>query len=391
MKCFYCHTKPSFTCEHKCGYFVCGRHNSHIHRHDLSSLTRMRFDDFFMENTGPHLDVKKIYNIDHMEIDRWFHELVESNLHPEWFLQFISMIVKNLRHISYSEFKDRLLRVARDAVDHVKATAPTRVYLVVAGNTYKSNAWVSLLCWPILRSVVTDVVGSFLDIPIDDIEGACVLVPDDMSYSGTQILRDIWEERDEYDLLFETDEEKPLRLPLLDSYVLLVPFIGTAALKWAKSYEGVRIMENTEVILDIDSLWNQVTLHFDDYRGDIWEVLRKGYYKKLYKFVPGQCCVYFDHKHAVWVSTTANLFYALWVLNEDSTVKGPWFAIEGHKPVPWKSSRTIEEAWATVEPENEATAHPPSFYKYLTYTFRGKPMEDRETRLIDIISPEGTR
>jgi hypothetical protein len=101
------------------------------------------------------------------------------------------LVAHALRHVSYGEFYGALQRVAYQLVELSEQTNE-RIVLYIADNVGKSNTWVVLLVWPIIRDRVVYVTNTLTPNLFEQARiPAIVAYVDDGSFSGSQIVQNL--------------------------------------------------------------------------------------------------------------------------------------------------------------------------------------------------------
>jgi hypothetical protein len=374
MQCSRCHHPATQRCEKRCGFVSCGICGKKGHSHDTESAeNRVLFDAFYDENGGRRLFMRKTFPLNSDQLKAWEFDM-ENSANPTEIIQFSKTFVQHLRHVSFSEFENRLFKVAQSITEKIKRADVTKVYLLIDGGLDKSNTWVALLCWSFLREVVTDVVNRAVDIPNEDWrEGCAVIHPDDMSYSGTQMA--------------EVIDRIPKKYLDIDSnYYMLIPYIGSAAkARLAKASSNLRFSKATKVIptlkeyLELDGYDSDKIIAMLEDRQQPW-ALRYGA-RGTYNLI------YFDHKLADALSIPNKMLAALYVFDTEGKVKSTYHPIRGCEDAVYKDKWTGEDLGPNLQVmdyDAKATC-PMAFYKSIPYKFKNVEIKQRGMKLLDLL------
>jgi len=112
------------------------------------------FDRFYEENKDKLL-MSKSYPRNEEAIREWQQALSASD---ECSKQIGRLVALGLQHIGFKEFHEALIRSAYEAIDLCEREDRS-IVLFLPSSVGKSNTWVSLLIWPVIRSRVVRVVG----------------------------------------------------------------------------------------------------------------------------------------------------------------------------------------------------------------------------------------
>jgi hypothetical protein len=235
-------------------------------------------------------------------------------------------------HITFYQFRSKLNEAAHELKRKIEMLRPNKTYLVVDGDLHRSNVWLALLCWGVLRSVVTDVVTDPAD--ISDWQRTIAIHLGDSSLDGEEIYAQVG---------------KVVDFSELNSrYFILVPYLGGAAkAKLGASAPFVKLLQTT---VEIKTL--RECLELDGYKSEeVLAMLDKDPWRKAYAIGGSQSLTYFDHEPAA----PSKVLTKLPVLDSDGSVI--------------TKVRVVTEA----NRENAPTSLP--FYQTIKYTFRGSKLK----------------
>ncbi len=332
------------------------------------------FDKFHQENsTIDKLEVKRTYDINHENMLGWL-DAVRSGGSPDAIVKFATTFAKNLRHVSFSEFRRDLYRTCFEIRQRIFDERPHAVVFFISGDITKSNTWIALLVWQYFKKLVTHLTDDIEKVPKELSRGkkrVFLLHPDDMSYSGLQMAADV-----NATLGWSADL----------TYFPVVGLMGAAAVKQLETLTpAFTIPKTVEIVPRLEQLLR------DDYgaesASEILDELKRPPWWDYYGVLRNTTLIYFDHKLADRVSIATKMLV-------DAVAQGR----SGHRLKKFRLIRNCEDAiykthdGRLVKPEtqwvdlaDEYTC-PKAFYKTLVYTFDGKPLEKGLTVLQNIRS-----
>lgn len=371
MQCAFCRRSATLRCESKCGFatcHICGKSKSHSHESE-SSVNRRLFDEFWQENHGSKLVVPETYPINRVELDRWAEEMQRAPGPPE-LGQFAQCFAQRLHHVSFERFRLRLRVVADEIVADIEQNPKEKVYLLIDGDIRKSNTWIALLCWRILRPVVTDIVRDLSQIPNQEWDDISIIHLDDMSYSGNQMANAI-----SRGLIFLSEDTR---------YYMLIPYIGVAAKTLLTDLtDHLIFLPSTRVVKTI-----RMYLEQDGYNSDaILKVLGTQPWLRFYGVREWHVPIYFDFKLADALSIPNKMLAALYVFDENQKVKFTFHPITGCEDTLYKT-KTNDDLSPTVMAPDFLDEHtcPPAYYKRILYTFHGEKVEKSSRNILEILN-----
>ena len=333
MQCSLCHKIAVHRCKESCGFIACDHCKLKPHTHGTpSSANRMLFDEFFRENSGAKLFASSTLEIDTDQLNTWESE-VETSGSPEEIVSFAHTFAQHLTHITFYQFRSKLNEAAHEIRRKIEILKPNKVYLVVDGDWRRSNIWIALLCWSVLRSVVTDVVTDPGD--VSDWQRTIAIHLGDASLDGEEI----------YDELSKVSESSELN----SRYFILVPYLGSAAkTKLATLAPFVKLLQTT---VEIKTL--KECLELDGYDSEeVLAVLNESPWKKAYTIDRSHSLIYFDHEP----TAPSKVLTKLPVLDADGVI--------------------VAKFRVVTEENQENAPSPLPFYKTIKYTFRGSKLKE---------------
>ena len=319
------------------------------------------FDKFHAQNSANRfLEPMQVYDINGDNIFAWLQS-VQTSGSPSAIVDFVTTVVKHLRHVSFGQFVDALRGTAIDIAVRIQRESADAVVLVIDGDIHKSNTWVALLVWPFLADVVTHVTDDLNDVPPEIAQNPSkrvfVLQPDDMSYSGLQmsyVLEDVkdWKSR--------------------VTFLPVVGFMGVAATTLLAAVTSAFEVPPTVTI--IPSLVGLLRADFGDSRAqEILKTLEEVPWNRYYGVYDMVTLIYFDHKLADRVSIPTKLLIDAVSYNPSTDTVETFRLISNCEDAIYKSEsgKLIDPKTQFIDLDDGYTC-PKAFYKMLRYMFDGK-------------------
>jgi hypothetical protein len=145
----------------------------------------------------------KSYPINREAVTDWVTSLQETGA-PSVVVEFAQIFQANAKHISFAEFYENLVRMARTLSSKCREEQSV-IWLAHARDTKKSAYWVCLMIWPYIRKHVVRVSGEFTtdESFYSKFPRVRYVFADDASYSGSQAVQrtGFWEPRAPPDVL----------------------------------------------------------------------------------------------------------------------------------------------------------------------------------------------
>ncbi len=322
----------------------------------------LRFDEFYEENKAKIMMAdSQTYPINQAALREWRGLMIKSG---RMLSDFALVMTGTLRHVSFWEFYETLIRAAYEVFAH-SISLGMPIVLVVGDAVLKSNLWTALLVWPILAENVDEVQA---DIGVR--RNVLYVIVDDASYSGDQLIyglnvSGIDERVTHLAVLLGAISETARRL-LLDRYSSAI--IPNATIRFDT------IFANATKILGV---WEKDPFEYDwNSQPEKHEWLQATGYNHA---------IYFDHKLADNVSTVTKLIAVAPHFDERSNVLTFRPLIRGCTLDTYKigGMRIADlDRFVHVNKFDEAGGTcPPTFYKTIHYTFRGAKVTRTKTFL----------
>ena len=238
---------------------------------------------------------------------------------------------------------------------------------------------------------------------------------DDMSYSGTQLLGGIpmglkYLFRDEIQSNLFHDETKIQYkdIPGMDDmvgfttnrYFIAIPYIGSQAIMThfpqMETKVGITLtypFKNISIFMfptnmhKIKSLAHEMNDQFGFAKNSlIHKTLAKPYFLKLFRYSTGSLPIFFDHKLADAVSTLTYIisYSSCSTIDERDLIVGHMVTnceVPPIKEIVTKDNKL--KSSGTYDFSNESSRCPKSFYKTLTYTYRGIDVKNKKAGSMD--------
>ncbi len=313
--------------------------------------------------------------------------------------KFAEAIVSNTSYVSFADFMAALERVCASFKAHYKADKAAAFVLILPFNMTKSNIWVSLLAWPWLKALVTDVafdITSVYNRYVADAKTAArrrvvCIICDDCAYTGNQLMGYCTLRASYVHYAGKPKEPSPNTLEWIKwnqqvtsrtaeieagldpkdfSVNLLIPYMSTHA--------QTNIAESRFMLVPRDV---QIFKPFRE-RVDMYafnqSVIRE--FETTFQYHTNISAIYFDHKIADAVSTF-NKVYLLAPVFGCGNLRQSLCFIDGccrMKDVP--ADINIYDVYMNLEDVLRDKTCPPTFYKSIKYTFGGRPISDMCTQ-----------
>jgi hypothetical protein len=249
-------------------------------------------DELYQLNSGKLImPVNKRYPVDKVAVEEWIGDLANflSGEEREAVLDFALVFQQNMQYISFDTFY-RELRKCAMKLRKMCIAQGREILLLVPEQTSKSNFWVALMIWPIIRQFVTQVVVDFDMVDWSKVQSkdSYLVYVDDASFTGSQASESIWFQN------FPDDKRAQL--------CFIIPFVSELARK--RILDEI-IDERFEYALFIHSEIELKPLSAFFTEEKIQKIQE---YPGFVNLRPGQCMAYFDHKMPDQVSTTDFIF-----------------------------------------------------------------------------------
>ena len=255
---------------------------------------KKRFHQIYLENIDKCFPPSNIsYSISQSSLMRWVDLMKDASIKydDKCIYQFALYFAKYLTHISFDDFYQQLRKLCIDLLMMLKEDK--MCIMVIAGEINKSNTWVSLLVYNILKERIKYVILSKYCKKMYKLFPQAIFIhPDDCSYSGSQITSDIYVGQ-----CSSVDDVNDIQ------YYIFCPYVSNFAKKTIQATTSVNFLDSTiffnPLQYNIEQEVNEnkqselcemkmnttTNLLFDNFKED----------KEL-------CTIYFDHKLADGVS-----------------------------------------------------------------------------------------
>jgi len=344
----------------------------------LYNLSVDVFDKFYEENKDK-IKITDTFPINHEALAEWQEALKKG---PPILQQLGRYIAIGLKHVSFADFYDSIIRGAYEAVA-LCSRENRKIILLIDGTFEKSNMWVALLIWHVIKSYVIFVDDGSNNQgwkSLTDLQNILVLHVDDGLFSGQQVGRAIEKIKDALRIKTTTSKLQ---------WMVLVAALSKAGGKYIKSnFPGV-LFPTTVIELETIGEIVRRTLELEggnveqQYK-DFFDGMKKPRFNKLFMVQENKHVIYFDHKLPDALSILIKIL-AIAPAIDDS--------IEGDDDEVKISTRSLINRCVVdnyefygLKPEpgdyiikyDEEKVCPQSFYKNIDYTFNDEKVDKKE-------------
>ena len=309
---------------------------------------------------------------------------------------FAKSIIISTKYVSFIEFYTSLKNMCNTYIATYSKPKyrNTDFVLIVQDSIYRSNTWVSLLCFKFLETIITDVCSDITEVYNGNKKTICIIC-DDCAYTGTQmenIIRMKYKhlnygkskEPSVYSKEWITWDEKEIvaaerYLKTIDpnKFVidLIIPYISTVAANRLNIYSYVRLQKSTIIFStfieqhDIKSIPEDILYEF----------------KSTFQYHNEVSAIYFDHKIADSISTFHKIYTLAPLFNCPELHDRIGFIDNCPNIETIDSKININELTLSFENTNNTySICPITYYKNIKYTFNGENIP-QNTMVKDII------
>ncbi len=345
---------------------------------------KKRFHQIYEENISKCFPPTSLsYPISQSNLMRWVDLMKEASIKydDKCIYEFALQFAKNLTHISFDDFYQQLRKVCIDLLMILEGSDKSAneegergnkiSILVIAGELNKSNTWVSLLVYNILKDKIKYVVSSKYCKKMYKLFPEAIFIhPDDCSYSGSQITSDLYVGQ-----CSSIDDIKGIQ------YYITCPYVSNNAKETIQSTTPVKFLDSTVFFNSLRGnreeeerkrrenrdnertecemkMNTTVNLLFDNYKED----------KEL-------CTIYFDHKLADGASIFQKIIaLGVYYTDDFKTIKNN---IKGliHNCEYDTSFLDLSKLNTYDLSSIYKNMCPPAFYKTINYTLGGETIK----------------
>lgn len=289
---------------------------------DIDKLTT-----FYTENSDKLFPIET-YPINEDNFDKWIQSSKDEDEK-----EFRLLFRKYTTHISFNSFYERLQSLCADIEYHIKENKIENVVLIIDQPLDKSNTWISLLIFGILKKYITLIVSSISDPRIFDSDKKTLCIyGDDCSYTGQQLSVFLYS-----------------GLNVLKDYPNIQIFL---AVPYMSEYAIKKLKKISKELYISDSIYK-----FKSLRDNL------GIVKRRKSANTQQCTIYFDHKLADIISVYQNVY--AYGVEGNSLIKGCGIY---RKVLEYQTSEDLNK-------DLKEEMCPLPFYKYVNYTYKGKVVD----------------
>ena len=312
-------------------------------------------------------------------------------------INFAETILLSTRYVSFGEFYKSLENICNAYVATYSKPKyrNTDFVLIVHEDMYKSNTWVSLLCFKFLENIITDINSDITEVYNGNKKTIC-LICDDCAYTGVQIENTIrlnrkhlnygrekepsvyskeWLEWDEKEVLTARRYLKTID-PLKFTIDLIIPYISTLAKNRLQEYKYVRLQRGTCIFPTFIEQFDIKTIPED--------ILNE--FKYTFQYHDEISAIYFDHKIADSISTFHKIYTMAPLFNCSylKNIKVGFIDNCGNNEVIDSKININEIALSFEDSANTYNICPSTYYKNIKYTFNNEHIP-RKKMVKDII------
>lgn len=303
--------------------------------------------------------------------------------------RFAEQLVANTAYVSFGEFIANLERICTSFCTTISARADKPdITLILPFDTSKSNLWVSLLAWPWLRGVVTDISFSITGAyNVANAKGkpTICIVCDDCAYTGNQLMSYCTLRPSEVIYPAKPKEPSPRTLDWIKwnnevtakatelehalkreifAVALMIPYMSTHAQANIANHPFIMAPKDVKIF---QLFRERVSIH-EFNQGAIRE------FESTFQYHSNISAIYFDHKVADAVSTF-NKIYLLAPVFGCGDLRASVCFIDGccsQRMLP--ANFNTYDVHMNLEDTLGKLACPPTFYKKIVYVLDGVPL-----------------
>lgn len=331
----------------------------------------INFDKFVKEN-ATKVKLSQTYDINDVELFNWTRQVAAWSNNND-VIAFANTVEKNLIHVSFTELFTQLRHVGKEILTLIEPFPNRVVVMIIDGGYRKSNVWIAQLLWQFIGSEVNLIVDRPSSIPSELWEQKLFVIhPDDMSYSGNQIMGTLFSVEDSI-------EDYPNA-----TYILALPYISTSAVNAITSVIPlVKILKSTQRIQNFDE--NLSDMGYKAF--SVMQTMHSSPWRELYAIQPTHALIYFDHKLADSVSIPSKLVAGPIAYNPNTKEIRKFNIIRNCENAIYKTETgSIVDATTYVTDFDDMFTCPLAFYKQIDYTWKGKSLiQDADLSIVEIL------
>jgi hypothetical protein len=273
-----------------------------------------------------------------------------KNANPKQLEPLLNFIFGNLIHISFDVFKQNFEEYFLSVINHKKKTFDgiIQIIIIVPGlQLKKSNFWLALIIKDIMvRENLNDVLIIDIQPSINDAfelykgKEYIYLIPDDCSYSGTQVSHDLCINKNNLEDIITNNVNVYPIIPFISNHAYKTKFKETFNKFYKSEQTPIYLIFLEDKITFFNSFWDLcIEQHFNPIQNDVYflekqqsnEYKVRSYILHYLWISEGTCLIYFDHKIADAVSTIQQfLVYPKIFSNNLHKLKNPIKHIDYH-------------------------------------------------------------
>ena len=341
----------------------------------------MRYSNFkklYEENTSKILMKNINYPLNYKKGMAWVNGQCDKDS-----ADFAESILLMTRYVSFGEFYKKLETMCANYISIYSKPKyrNTDFVLIIQDDMYKSNTWVSLLCFKFLETLITDVCSDITEVYNGNKKTICIIC-DDCAYTGRQMENIIrmkrkhlnygkskepsvyskeWITWDEKEALAAQRYLKTID-PTKFAVDLIIPYMSTIASNRLQEYNYVRLQKGTVIF--------PTFAEQNDIKSIPEETLQE--FRSTFQYHEEISAIYFDHKIADSVSTFHKIYTLAPLFNCTELHDRVGFIDNCSYSDTIDSKIDINEITLTFETDNNKyNICPVTYYKGINYTYNG--------------------
>jgi hypothetical protein len=308
-------------------------------------------------------------------------------------IRFAEAIISNTVYISFGEFMRSLEKICGAFKRYYAERQDVVFVLILPFDMSKSNIWVSLLVYPWLKDIlhdidfnITSVYNKYASLGDGPKKSVVCIVCDDCAYTGNQLMSYCTLQPDMIAYPGKPNEPSPNSIEWIGwhkqitehtaqleasidksmfSINLIIPYISTHAQENIAGHKFLMVPRDAQVF---KLFRERVPIH-EFNQGSIRE------FESTFQYHSNISAIYFDHKIADAISTFNKIYLMAPIFGCGSMRKSACF-IDGctnqRRDVP--EGVNIYDVHMNIEDELKGRVCPPTYYKSIKYTLKGKPI-----------------
>lgn len=309
----------------------------------------------FYEENKKKLPIKQSgrHSVDNEKFTTWINRQGEDDSSERI---FADLLRKYTRYVPYSEFYEKIERIAADAHVLMSTYKPKNVIILILGITWnepikKSPVWVGLLYYGLLQEKVTHILTDIREaIQLAKTEKTLCIIAEDASYTGSQLKSFIG------NISMDVETKKNME------FFLGAPYISKKARSTIKSALG------SCYISSVTDIFHTIKDNVSDEPSAVKEIVKKS---KGYSDIAKSYTIYFDHKLADSYSIIQSIYALGRDLSSENRSDKVLTLINNCDYSEYDLDPT--QVYSDIQTKISASKMCPSpIYKLIDYTYEGK-------------------